>query len=132
MEKFENLTVEQLNAKEAEMQKNGFVEAQAIVTVEPGTLDGQPVIVKKGDTKSANFFIISYLRNKENRYFKGAYFNAKHLSNGKTYNSLTVGLTDEDKVTLSESANLLKSYELRADRYTNSEGRNTTTVKMIG
>ena len=132
MEKFENLTKDQLIAKESELTDKGYSEAQTIVTVEPGSLDGKPQIVTKGKTKSANFFIICYVRNKENRYFKGSYFDAKHLSNGKTYNSLAVGMKDDDIETLSKPENISKSYELRAEQYTNTEGRKTVTVKMVG
>ena len=132
MEKFEQLTRDQLVAKETELTDKGYSEAQTVVTVEPGSLDGKPQIVTKGKTKSANFFIITYVRNKENRYFKGSYFDAKHLSNGKTYNNLAVGMNETDIDTLSKPENLSKSYELRAESYTNTEGRKTTTVKMVG
>ena len=130
MEKFENLTREQLDAKEAEVSSNGFVQSQTIVTVEPGKLDGTPVIQTKNKIKSASFFLITYQRKGENRYFSGAYFDAKHLSSGKQYSNLSVGLSDIDKDKLSNPANLSKSYTLNAESYTTGDNRKVTTVKM--
>ena len=130
MEKFENLTVEQLNAKEAELSSNGFVQAQTIATVEPGNLDGKPEIISKGEKQSANFFIICYERKGEQKYFKGAYFDAKHLSNGKNYSHLTVGMDDQQKERFAKAENLGKSYDLKAESYTTSDNRKVTTVKL--
>lgn len=130
MEKFENLTAEQLTAKENELQSAGAVEAQAVVTVEPGNLDGTPEIISKGEKQSANFFIICYERKGVQKYFKGAYFDAKHLSSGKSYNHLTVGMDDESKEKFAKPENLAKSYDLKAESYTTSDNRKVTTVKL--
>jgi len=134
MEKFENLTLEQLNAKEAEFAQSGIREAQTIVSVEPGKLEGSPVIITigrgKDSRKTVSFFAIQYERKGEKRYFKGANFDAKHLSSGKQYSNLTVGINDDDKERLSNPANLAKSYILSAESYTTSDNRKVTTVKM--
>ena len=130
MEKFEGLTLEAVQAKESELKSEGYAEAQTIVAVEPGLLDGNPVIIAKNKVKTPDFFIITYTRNKESRYFKGCNFNAKHLTNGKQYDNLKVGMTDEDMERVAQPANLSKSYSLRAERYKTSDQREVTTVKL--
>ena len=132
MAKFENLTAEQLYAKEAELKSKGFTEAETISQVEPGRLDGSPVIVTKGKVKLPNFFIFTYKRDDKDKWFKGCFFNGKHLSNAKTYNNLAVGLTVDKIEMLKKPENMNKSYDLIAEQYTTTDGRKVTTTKMVG
>jgi len=130
LSKMENLTLQQLRKAEAEFVANGSKPAQTFSNVEPGLLEGIPVLVKSGQTKTVNFFIIPYKRNGEQRHFTGAYFNGKH-TNGKSYDNLAVGLTDEEQDKVNEPDNRSKSYDLRASQYRTADNQERVIVKMI-
>lgn len=135
MEKFEGLTIAQLDAKRDELKAEGFNETEAIEVVEVGKYKGLPVSIGTGKTKSASFSVITFERTAKSGetlqlMFSGCKFNIKNLSTSKEYSEILVKVDDLIRATYTNPVNLNKEAQISATSYKDNAGRDKTALKV--